>query len=127
MSTTSRGFAALFVLLFAPAAWSGMTASPNPSTGSHTISWDYPPAGVSQFQIYETANGGNVYLDGVVVYSGLGSSVSLTGRVVGTYNYTLFVCTPLFGDLLCVPAYDPANPTLWTANVTVAVPAPGPR
>ncbi|MGH8597818.1 MAG: SpvB/TcaC N-terminal domain-containing protein, partial [Gammaproteobacteria bacterium] len=128
MSTPRRGLAALFALLFAPAALSAIYVNPSPSPGTHTVSWDtYPPApDFLRYELLESTNG----TTWPIVYSGGSSSTNLTGRTPGTYMYRLNYCSFFYtyNDpnpfVICLPVELLAG--IWQTSVVVAIPPPAP-
>ncbi len=104
----------LWCLLFTAAAWSQVYTSENPSTdGSYTITWDQQPGNVTNFQVYETKDGGS----SSVVYTGIfPRSKSFTNKSNGSYEYEVIAD---WCDFVCIPM------SIGTVTVTVnALPAP---
>ncbi|MDE0451524.1 MAG: Ig-like domain-containing protein [Gammaproteobacteria bacterium] len=97
---------------------SDLRASPNPSAdGSYTVSWT-PIPNAESYQLYE---------DGTLVYDSTGTTWSFSGKVAGSYEYTLEFCELIFDEEHCdLPSgYESLTVTVTTPPLapTLTVPA----
>jgi hypothetical protein len=95
----TRLLAGLLLGLGAFGAQAGITVTPSPSGGTHTVAWDLTAPLGGHLPLLESTNG----TTWPVVWSGTASSTQLSGRAPATYSYRMLSCTPFFGDFLCVP------------------------
>ena len=103
-------------LLPALAAQAGLSGSPNPSTGSYTVSWT-AIAGATKYQLLE---------DGAISYEGTSLSTSYTGKAAGSYVYTLTYCQPIGFPVPTTVCNLPSNFEAVTVTVSGGTTTPPP-
>ncbi len=97
-------------MAFATVSWASIASSENPSTdGSYTVSWT-GVLNASSHQLYE---------DGRAVYDGTGTSWSASGKVAGSYKYTVGYCEFVFDEEIC-------HDSVYAALTVTVSPAPPP-
>jgi YD repeat-containing protein len=88
-----------------------LTVPATNNTGSPTISWS-AASPVTGYTLQQSANGGTSW---TMVYSGTGTSVTLTGLAAGSYTYQLQACNTAGGGSAC---------TAWINGGTLVVTLP---
>ena len=82
-------FVCLVVLqLFANVVFA-FSASPNPSTGTYSVSWSSIAGTNDGYRLYESTNGGVTWGPAINAY---GTSKTFTDKPAGTYHYRLKSC-----------------------------------